>query len=52
MNEHILVVEGYDAKLYVERGHLVTRDGFANEGKILVIAPPKEAEAALAAAKR
>jgi CRISPR-associated protein Cas1 len=34
MNERVLVIEGYDAKLYVERGHLVTRDGFANEGKI------------------
>jgi CRISP-associated protein Cas1 len=34
MNERVLVIEGYDARLYVERGHLVTRDGFANEGKI------------------
>ena len=34
MNERVLVLEGYDARLYVERGHLVTRDGFANEGKI------------------
>jgi CRISPR-associated protein Cas1 len=34
MNERILVLEGYDARMYVERGHLVTRDGFANEGKI------------------
>jgi CRISPR-associated protein Cas1 len=41
MNEHILVVEGYDAKLYVERGHLVTRDGFANEGKIREIRFPR-----------
>ena len=34
MNDRILVLEGYDARMYVERGHLVTRDGFANEGKI------------------
>lgn len=34
MNDRVLVLEGYDARLYVERGHLVTRDGFANEGKI------------------
>jgi CRISPR-associated endonuclease Cas1 len=34
MNDSVLVLEGYDARLYVERGHLVTRDGFANEGKI------------------
>ncbi len=34
MNDTVLVLEGYDARLYVERGHLVTRDGFANEGKI------------------
>src|SRR5580692_1647856 len=34
MNERVLVLEGYDTRLYVERGHLVTRDGFANEGKI------------------
>jgi len=34
MNERVLVLEGYDARMYVERGHLVTRDGFANEGKI------------------
>ncbi|HEY5256821.1 MAG TPA: CRISPR-associated endonuclease Cas1 [Candidatus Baltobacteraceae bacterium] len=29
----VVVVEGYDAALYVERGHLVVRDGFASEGK-------------------
>src|SRR5580704_17193697 len=34
MNDRILVLEGYDARMYVERGHLVTRDGFASEGKI------------------
>ena len=27
-----LVVEGYDVRLNVERGHLVVVDGFANEG--------------------
>lgn len=34
MAERVLVLEGYDARMYVERGHLVTRDGFANEGAI------------------
>ena len=34
-------IEGYDARLYVERGHLVTRDGFANEGKIREIRFPR-----------
>jgi CRISPR-associated endonuclease Cas1 len=34
MAERVLVLEGYDARMYVERGHLVTRDGFANEGKV------------------
>jgi CRISPR-associated endonuclease Cas1 len=34
MNERILVIEGYDARLYVERGHLVVRDGFPNEGQL------------------
>jgi len=34
MNDRVLVLEGYDARMYVERGHLVTRDGFANEGKV------------------
>jgi CRISPR-associated protein Cas1 len=32
-NSSVLIVEGYDAKLYVERGHLVVRDGFAPEGR-------------------
>ena len=41
MNERVLVIEGYDARLYVERGHLVTRDGFANEGKIREIRFPR-----------
>lgn len=31
MNDTLLV-SGYDASLYVERGHLVIRDGFPNEG--------------------
>ncbi|MBV8846297.1 MAG: CRISPR-associated endonuclease Cas1 [Candidatus Eremiobacteraeota bacterium] len=41
MNERVLVLEGYDARMYVERGHLVTRDGFANEGKIREIRFPR-----------
>src|SRR5579863_5840172 len=32
MPDGVLVVQGYDAKLYVERGHLVVHDGFPNEG--------------------
>ena len=27
-NDRIITVEGYDASLHVERGHLVIRDGF------------------------
>jgi len=34
MNERVLVLEGCDPRMYVERGHLVTRRGFANEGKV------------------
>jgi CRISP-associated protein Cas1 len=34
MSASVLVLEGYDARMYVERGHLVTRDGFANEGMV------------------
>jgi hypothetical protein len=41
MNNSVLVVEGYDARLYVERGHLVTRDGFPNEGKVREIHFPR-----------
>jgi CRISPR-associated protein Cas1 len=41
MNERVLTIEGYDARLYVERGHLVTRDGFANEGKIREVHFPR-----------
>jgi CRISPR-associated endonuclease Cas1 len=41
MNERVLVLEGYDARMYVERGHLVTRDGFANEGKVREIRFPR-----------
>ena len=29
----VITVQGYNAQLYVERGHLVIRDGFPNEGK-------------------
>ena len=29
----IITVLGYNALLYVERGHLVIKDGFPNEGK-------------------
>jgi CRISPR-associated endonuclease Cas1 len=41
MNDSVLVLEGYDARMYVERGHLVTRDGFANEGKTREIHFPR-----------
>ena len=41
MNERVLVLEGYEARIYVERGHLVTRDGFANEGKIREVRFPR-----------
>lgn len=41
MTDKVLVLEGYDARMYVERGHLVTRDGFANEGKIREIRFPR-----------
>lgn len=41
MNDRVLVLEGYDARMYVERGHLVTRDGFANEGKVREIRFPR-----------
>lgn len=34
MSSSVYVVEGYDAALYVERGHLVVRDGFASQEKI------------------
>ena len=34
MQNSVLVIEGYDARLFCERGHLVARDGFANEGTI------------------
>ncbi|MGA8575267.1 MAG: CRISPR-associated endonuclease Cas1 [Candidatus Cybelea sp.] len=40
-NERILTIEGYNAQLFVERGHLVTRDGFANEGKVREIRFPR-----------
>ncbi|MEO8909521.1 MAG: CRISPR-associated endonuclease Cas1 [Gemmatimonadaceae bacterium] len=41
MNETILVIEGYNARIFVERGHLVTRDGFPNEGEIREIRFPR-----------
>jgi CRISP-associated protein Cas1 len=41
MQSSVLVIEGYDARLFCERGHLVTRDGFANEGKIREIRFPR-----------
>lgn len=41
MNDRVLVLEGYDARMYVERGHLVTRDGFANEGKVREVHFPR-----------
>jgi CRISP-associated protein Cas1 len=41
MESSVLVIEGYDARLFCERGHLVTRDGFANEGKIREIRFPR-----------
>jgi CRISPR-associated protein Cas1 len=41
MNERVLVLEGYDARMHVERGHLVTRDGFANEGKVREVHFPR-----------
>ena len=31
-SDRVITVEGYNAQLSVERGHLVVRDGFANEG--------------------
>lgn len=33
MIESTLVLEGYEARIYVERGHLVISDGFPAEGK-------------------
>ena len=41
MNDSILVIEGYNARISVERGHLVTRDGFPNEGEIREIRFPR-----------
>jgi hypothetical protein len=35
------VIEGYNARIFVERGHLVTRDGFPNEGEIREIRFPR-----------
>jgi CRISPR/Cas system-associated endonuclease Cas1 len=41
MPDGVLVVQGYDAKLYVERGHLVVHDGFPNEGKLREVRFPR-----------
>jgi CRISPR-associated protein Cas1 len=32
-NDRVITVEGYDASLHVERGHLVIRDGFTPDGR-------------------
>ncbi len=40
-NDRVLTIEGYNAQLFVERGHLVTRDGFASEGKTREIRFPR-----------
>ncbi|HUY39977.1 MAG TPA: CRISPR-associated endonuclease Cas1 [Candidatus Dormibacteraeota bacterium] len=37
----VLTIEGYDARLYVERGHIVIRDGFPSEGKVREIRFPR-----------
>lgn len=36
-----ILVSGYNAALYVERGHLVVRDGFPSEGKVREIRFPR-----------
>jgi CRISPR-associated endonuclease Cas1 len=41
MTDNVLVIEGYNARIFVERGHLVTRDGFPNEGEIREIRFPR-----------
>jgi CRISPR-associated endonuclease Cas1 len=41
MTDKVLVIEGYNARIFVERGHLVTRDGFPNEGEIREIRFPR-----------
>ncbi len=41
MTESVLVIEGYDAQVYVERGHLVIRDGFPAEKKAREIRFPR-----------
>lgn len=33
MSNNVYVVQGYNANIYVERGHLVIKDGFPGEGK-------------------
>ena len=37
----VLTVDGYDASLYVERGHLVVRGGFPSEGEVREIRFPR-----------
>jgi CRISPR-associated endonuclease Cas1 len=41
MPDSVLVVQGYDAKLFVERGHLVVHDGFPNEGTLREVHFPR-----------
>jgi CRISPR/Cas system-associated endonuclease Cas1 len=41
MANSVYVVQGYDASVYVERGHLVIRDGFPGEGKSREIRFPR-----------
>jgi CRISPR-associated protein Cas1 len=40
-SERVITLEGYNARVYVEGGHLVTRDGFANEGKVREVHFPR-----------
>lgn len=40
-SDGILIVEGYNAAVLVERGHLVVRDGFPNEGKVREVRFPR-----------
>src|SRR5579863_4029148 len=41
LSDRTITVEGYNASLRVERGHLVIRDGFASEGKTREIRFPR-----------
>ncbi|MFZ0366012.1 MAG: CRISPR-associated endonuclease Cas1, partial [Candidatus Cybelea sp.] len=40
-NERIITIEGYNARLHVDRGHLIARDGFPSEGKMKEIHFPR-----------